>query len=433
MRSTRPIDPPHEPHAHASVNEGIAISVGASGTKSGRRPAVLCMSLVATAVGSVLLTVLLTMLGDGRLIVNIQVGDTMYTSHNATRSPSQPKLVETNTSQIHDAVSEQRQSSLLPQDPAPIYVTTSSSRPAKTPNDLRKRPMNVGTWKSTSRKPDPPWLMRGVLQETPSDIHTKRIDRGAPALRRIRHGAGFTWKSNRNLVESAGHVWCNFLRDNWACHGKQYAQVLKQTPVFNRSFALSQLPSGTNILVHGHSHLALLVTTLICASRAAADVEVYKISAQNEILSGNSLVAYLPKNNVTVLLLSNERIWDKVENYEKLFKFLSLWRFSPLFVLLGQVNSDKGSESRIQRLSKIRRQFPKADILPMSSSTFITDQCQTPQCTTGVSKGSHSCSPGPILRHAERLGKVLRQQADQHTMAGKIINSTFSRQNWAVN
>lgn len=221
----------------------------------------------------------------------------MYTGHwtsNTTRSPSQPRSVETNSSQIRDTGSEQRQSSVLPPDPAPIYATTNRSRTAK----ADKAP-NVGTRNSTGRKPNPPLLMRGILQETPSDIRTKRIDRDAPALRPIRHGAGFTQHSNRNLVESAGHVWCNLVRDNWACHGKKHAQVLNQTPAFNHSSALSQLPSGTNILVHGHSHLALLVITLICASRATADVEVYTISAENEILSGNSLVAYLPKNNVT--------------------------------------------------------------------------------------------------------------------------------------
>ena len=65
---------------------------------------------------------------------------------------------------------------------------------------------------------------------------------------------GFTWESHRNLVEAAGHKWCNLLRDSWACFGAKYADVLKETPEFNRSFALSELPTGTNILVHGHSH-----------------------------------------------------------------------------------------------------------------------------------------------------------------------------------
>jgi hypothetical protein len=30
MRSTRPIDPPHEPHGQASVNQGVAITTGMS-------------------------------------------------------------------------------------------------------------------------------------------------------------------------------------------------------------------------------------------------------------------------------------------------------------------------------------------------------------------------------------------------------------------
>ena len=111
---------------------------GASGAVSGRRPAVFCVALVAIPAVSVLLTVLLTMLVDGRLThkltVRVQVGDKMCTGQltsNFTRSPSQPRSVETNTSQIRDTGSKQRQSSVIPPDPAPIYATTNRSRTAK--------------------------------------------------------------------------------------------------------------------------------------------------------------------------------------------------------------------------------------------------------------------------------------------------------------
>jgi len=267
-----------------------------------------------------------------------------------------------------------------------------------------------------------PWLLRGILKEregrkkTPEDMNWKRIYREAPAIRPVRPKLGkmgFTWESHRNLVETAGHKWCNLLRDSWACFGAKYADVLKETPEFNRSFALSELPTGTNILVHGHSHVALVVTTLICQSMAASDVEVYKIAAGKDIFNGNSLFAHLPKNNVSLLLLSNEYDqWDKVERYDTLFRFLSSWGFYPRVVLLGQVNNDGGPKPGVQRLSKLRQQFPDANTQRISSRTFRSLTCVAPQCTavTLQSSGpSHSCTPGPVLRHAERLGDTLLQ------------------------
>ena len=56
-------------------------------------------------------------------------------------------------------------------------------------------------------------------------------------------------------------------------------------------------------------------------------MDVYKISTSRNVLAGNSLVAYVPESNVSLLLLFNEREWDRDENYEKLFRILSLWEF----------------------------------------------------------------------------------------------------------
>ena len=270
-----------------------------------------------------------------------------------------------------------------------------------------------------------PWLMRGIWKETPEDFIWKRLARDAPAYRPFRPSltrlTNATWESHRNLVETAGHRWCNLMKDIWSCFGPKYAQVLKQTPAFNRSFALSQLPHGTNMLVHGNSHVALPVITLICQSMADADVEVYRIGGRRSDLregAANSLVAYLPTNNVSLLLLSNEYDgWDKVENYQKLFRFLSLWQFYPRVVFLGEMNRDnvlhKGPREGFLRFSKLRQQFPEADVLRMSSKTLQTAACIHPWCSR--QQHGHSCTPGPVLRHAERLGATFLQHARQQT------------------
>ena len=64
----------------------------------------------------------------------------------------------------------------------------------------------------------------------------------------------------------------------------------------------------------------------------ANEVKVYKISADTGkgIFKGNSLIAYLPTDNVSLLLLSNEyEQWDKIEKFPKLLRFLALWKFNP--------------------------------------------------------------------------------------------------------
>ena len=333
-------------------------------------------------------SVLLTLLVAGNVQVSVQFGDT-------TRPPpaAAPPLRSLELSPDQSLSREPGPSALPP--PAPF--SDSSREPALIDSTL-------------------PWLLRGIWKETPDDIIWKRVDRDAPAIRPVRPGLKFTWESHRNQVETAGHHWCNLMRDKWSCFGPKYAEVLKRTPAFDRSFALSQLPNGTNVLVHGHSHVALGVTTLICQSMVANEVKVYKISAGTDkgILEGNSLIAYLPTNNVSLLLLSNEYDqWDKIENFPKLLRFLALWKFYPRVVLLGHVNGDKGKKSGSRRTSQIQQQFPEAITRRLNSADLITKECLHPACGSRPPHG-HSCTPGPILRRAEWLGETLLHDAQQH-------------------
>jgi len=156
---------------------------------------------------------------------------------------------------------------------------------------------------------------------------------------------------------------------------------------------------------------------------AVNEVKVYKISADTDkdILKGNSLIAYLPTNNVSLILLSNEyEQWDKIEKFPKLLRFLALWKFNPRVVLLGQVNGDKkrslnGLGHSQTRTSQIQQQFPEAITRRLNSSDFITKECLHPVCgSRPANRAPHSCTPGPILRRAEWLGETLLHDAQQH-------------------
>ena len=351
---------------------------------------------VTTVAAIAAVSVLLTLLVAGKLQVSVQFGDTTRPQRRPPPAAARPpRSLELSPDQSQSR--EPGPSALPP--PAPF--SDSSREPALIDSTL-------------------PWLLRGIWKETPDDIIWKRVDRDAPAIRPVRPGLKFTWESHRNQVETAGHHWCNLMRDKWSCFGPKYAEVLKRTPAFDRSFALSQLPNGTNVLVHGHSHVAVGVTTLICQSMVANEVKVYKISAGTDkgILEGNSLIAYLPTNNVSLLLLSNEYDqWDKIENFPKLLRFLALWKFNPRVVLLGQVNGD-GERSHWHsqtRTSQIQQQFPEAITRRLNSSDFITKECLHPVCgSRPANRAPHSCTPGPILRRAEWLGETLLHDAQQH-------------------
>ena len=266
----------------------------AGGARVRRRAAGLNLDVHLQVAAIAAVSVLLTLLVAGKLQVSVQFGDTTRPQ----RRPPPAAAPPPRTLELSPDQSQSREPgpSALP-PPAPF--SDSSREPALIDSTL-------------------PWLLRGIWKETPDDIIWKRVDRDAPAIRPVRPGLKFTWESHRNQVETAGHHWCNLMRDKWSCFGPKYAEVLKRTPAFDRSFALSQLPNGTNVLVHGHSHVALGVTTLICQSMAVNEVKVYKISADTDkgILKGNSLIAYLPTNNVSLILLSNEyEQWDKIEKF----------------------------------------------------------------------------------------------------------------------
>ena len=234
-----------------------------------------------------------------------------------------------------------------------------------------------------------PWLVQQIRMQTvrrlqsPQILSMKEIKATAPSMHRFRRQflGNMTWTEHRALVTGAGHQWCNLLKDKWSCTGWKYRKRLRDTRVFNQTFSLENLPSNTNIFVYGHSHLANLVTSLICQSRAIT--EVWKISSSSNVLEGNSLIAYLPATNVTLLMLSNEvNTWDRLENLPSIFHCLSLWQFIPHAIVLGRINRTARNDTA-HRLTRFRQQYPLVNIVPMSSSCFAHRTCPARVCMKG--------------------------------------------------
>jgi hypothetical protein len=280
-----------------------------------------------------------------------------------------------------------------------------------------------------------PWLIQRIerinrstkqspLQLQSAQIFTRilsmqKIDSQAPAMRPLRASlfGNMSWTQHQDLVEGAGHQWCNLIRDKWACKGQRYRKVLGKTENFNKTFGLDQVPNGTNIFVHGHSHLANLVTSLICQSRAST--EVWKISSVESSMNGNSLIAFSPSNNVSLLMFSNEyTTWDKLEKIQHISQYLALLNFTPHLIVLGKINGDIGATHRLFRW---QQQYPLANLVPMSSHCFTSPSGMR-------SVGQHECYPGPGLRYVEILGSIFQETgAGENT--GQIIK-TLATEAW---
>lgn len=84
-----------------------------------------------------------------------------------------------------------------------------------------------------------------------------------PTLHGIRRGVGWSWQDNAAAVERGGHRFCALVRDNWACVGERYEQVLRRTPRFDTRWALGTLPRHTKIFCEGNSFLAEKVRLIL--------------------------------------------------------------------------------------------------------------------------------------------------------------------------
>jgi hypothetical protein len=110
--------------------------------------------------------------------------------------------------------------------------------------------------------------------------------------------------------------------------------------------------------------------------------------------TANSLVAYIPANDVVLLLIDNDNYWDG--HLQNTFRMLDDVQFDPSVVVLGPNNSpdpkDENSEGG-KRVAAFAAHFPNAAVIPLLQPP-IGSECPA-EFKDCKGKAMHQCMPGP--------------------------------------
>ena len=171
------------------------------------------------------------------------------------------------------------------------------------------------------------------------------------------------WNEVYDAVRAGGHQYCSLIRDNWACSGERYINMLRQTqPYQAETFSLSRVKPNTKIFLQGNSLFGEVIFPTLCQN----DTITFKLKKFQ-----NSHLAYVPESNVTVILSCNG---DPSEEYIKLMVKNS---WIPDLIVLSDLNGpmnytqpmkDYGYDW-VQIYSKV---FPTARIVQYYQSAFST-------------------------------------------------------------
>ncbi len=194
------------------------------------------------------------------------------------------------------------------------------------------------------------------------------------ALHKIRYVpnnfSNFTWLENYNILKDNGHTWCSILRDNHACFGKRYSEILSVTTPYRYSKynLLSFDVQQTRILAVGNSHLLELLYLPICATHSAGIVEGYSISKSNSLVI-NAESSKSMKSSLMLILDNDPTFASGRASPGKTAQFVVEHSFNPSHIVLGSVNINgnsthdkllKSCEGRAQLYSRV---FPRAMIV----------------------------------------------------------------------
>jgi len=208
------------------------------------------------------------------------------------------------------------------------------------------------------------------------------------------------WSYVSDIVTSTGHKWCSLYRDNHQCVGQRYQSILRQTPLFNKSFDLNHaFPVNSRVFIEGNSWMAEVVDIVVCNTDG---VHVWVLDG-NE---GNSLYAHAPRSNVSLMLLSNVNRLNMFP--QEVLSMLKDVEYVPTHVVMGSLNFLQGIAGNNSLILEHREiftsQFPEASYLeffgrqlPTSCASDFRDCINT---TCGQNPG-HTCMPGPINEFAE--------------------------------
>ena len=120
------------------------------------------------------------------------------------------------------------------------------------------------------------------------------------AFRSVRKNVGFTWQNASESINAGSRdkeQFCTLYRDNWSCTGAAYENFLSQTRSYNQSLDMRALKENSRLLIHGNSFTGQLGMIIICNTVGAV---VWMLGEREQ---SNSMVAYYPKKNITMMIL----------------------------------------------------------------------------------------------------------------------------------
>mmetsp|Transcript_23354 Transcript_23354/g.34954 ORF Transcript_23354/g.34954 Transcript_23354/m.34954 type:complete len:399 (-) Transcript_23354:350-1546(-) len=240
------------------------------------------------------------------------------------------------------------------------------------------------------------------------DLHNTSI---APFYRSRSKGEKplFKWEEVQKSANTNGHRFCRAVRDNWACKGPRYEEMLNSTePHESKSCSLTEnLPVGTRIYWEGNSHIAQAFWYMVCESNFDHILNI------GTLYSSHSVVVYHAPTDILLLMIDNDDCFlpgnETDINDSKTIELLTDVGFSPHLIVFGDVNYQSDNRRTAQKKSLIHR-YPDAKFLDVRGSVMPAEDCVADfmHCVESEvdSCRKHACMPGPVARHADLLAKM---------------------------
>ena len=164
------------------------------------------------------------------------------------------------------------------------------------------------------------------------NISLTEVDLSVPWRSMKNESALKDWSFVASEVQEAGHPYCSLYKEDWSCTGERYKHVLERTPLFDHSFDLNSFPENSNIYAEGNSHMAQLVTTVVCNTK---NVRVWLLGSKDD----HSFLVKALDSGVTLILISNlkQLLYKSKQklNPRKTLPLLNSINFIPDYVLRG--------------------------------------------------------------------------------------------------
>jgi len=189
-------------------------------------------------------------------------------------------------------------------------------------------------------------------------------------------------------------------RDNHACMGPRYEEVLKQTGRLPQPLTLQGLPRGFRLFASGNSYFGNIFEMLLCSSEG----DFYHAS-------GSTYFAYSASNDAMVLMIVNHEINKDTKGTIDLLKH-ALGDVDA--AVLGDFNFAKKSRS-----SPFAAAFPAATIVEFPTAPLFGPVaghpalkgpaygCSADFTNCGGRDHAHTCVPGPVVYRTEEVMQLV--------------------------